>query len=294
MRSTVPIPRRRSVLLAGLLALGVWLSTTASALAATTCTSEMSGQLSGPLDVPAGAGCTLDATAVVVGATTVEGTLDAPQSVTFEGGITANRAGALDIANSTIEGAMTLTGGTGAINLSGDTIEGPATIDANRANINIEGDTFTSSLSCQGNNPAPNDGAASTIEGGASGQCTGFNGPGTGNPGPTPTPTPQRVVPPIKLPGFYYVPVLNKGALVLRWRCLAATAGACDETVHIVISDQGHRLSLGNHRVNLAGGHRRTWMLKLSRAWRARLRNHRGHLTITVGTRTIYSGPIIA
>ncbi|HWF54289.1 MAG TPA: hypothetical protein VG223_06680 [Solirubrobacteraceae bacterium] len=246
----------------------------------------MSGQLAGPLDVPAGEMCTLAQSTIVEGATTIEGTLDAFGGVTFDGSITGTDAGGIEIGGSTIDGAVTLSGGTREVDITGDTIEGPANIDSNTGGVIIGGNTFTSSLTCENNNPAPHDGGQSTIDGAAGGQCTGFGASGT----PTPIPLPPPTIP---IAAFSHGPVITRAGLVLRWRCLALTSAACAGNVHTTITDQGHTLRFGVRHLDLARATGTTWTFHLSTAWRARLRHHRGHLTVTIGADTVYDGAIV-
>lgn len=243
----------------------------------TTCDGQMSGHIQGPLDVPAGNGCELATNTIVEGATTVEGSLDAPVGVSFGGDVTAtNPTGGITIDKSTVEGALTVTGATSGVELEGDTIEGAANIDSNHADVSIGGNTFTSSLACTGNDPAPHDEAASTIEGGASGQCAGFGGPGGGSPS----------VKPIKLPKH---PYLHRGELVVPLQC---TVIFCAQLVRVTVTDHGHRLHLGGRHANLADSARTTWKFRLSRSWQSRLHHHPGHVVVTVAGVTVFSGSV--
>jgi hypothetical protein len=303
MRSTVVGRRTPEAALVAVIALFVWFAFGApSALAATSCTGAMSGQIQGPLDVPAGATCTLASGTSVVGETTVEGSLTAA-SVSFGGALTATGAGPISVRGSSLGGAVAVTNGSGAIDFSLDTFDGTSTFSANTGGISLAGDSFTNTLNCTNNTPAPHDGGSNKFPSGvaASGQCAGFGGVTGGPvptpiPTPTPTPSPSPTAPskPTPKPApsarkFVHVvsaTVLHNGSLVVALRC-PSTPGACKETLHLRVATGRHRVLVRRHHVNLGRGKRARITLHLGG-----IRLVHGRLRVTVGKRTIFAGPI--
>lgn len=289
----------------GLLAvIVVWLVWGASDALAASCSGAMSGQIQGPLDVPAGATCTLASGTSVVGETTVEGSLTAA-SVSFGGALTATGAGPISVRGSSLGGAVAVTDGSGAVVFSLDTFDGTSTFSANTGGISLAGDSFTNTLNCTNNTPAPHDGGSNKFASGvtASGQCAGFGGV-TGGPVPTPIPTPTPNPTPNPSPTapskptpkpapsarkFVHVvsaTVLHNGSLVVALRC-SSTPGACKETLRLRVATGRHRVLVRSHHVSLGRGKGTRITLHLGA-----VRLVHGRLRVTVGKRTIFGGPI--
>lgn len=303
MRSTVVGRRTPEAALVAVIALFVWFAFGApSALAATSCTGAMSGQIQGPLDVPAGATCTLASGTSVVGETTVEGSLTAA-SVSFGGTLIATGAGPISVRGSSLGGAVAVSDGSGAIVFSLDTFDGTGTFSSNTGGISLAGDSFTNTLNCTNNTPAPHDGGSNKFSSGvaASGQCAGFGGV-TGGPVPTPSPTPIPTPNPSPTPPSQPTPkpapsahkfvhvvsatVLHHGLLVVALRC-PNTPGACKETLRFRVATGRHRVLVRRHHVSLGRGKHTKITLHLGS-----IRLVHGRLQVTVGKRTIFSGPI--
>lgn len=301
-------PLAAGVVIFGWLAWGA--SSALAAAPGTTCTGPMTGHVQGPLNVPAGGACTLASGTFVLGATTVGGSLTA-DSVSFGGDITATGVGAISIRGSTLAGAVSVSGGTGTIDFSLDTFDGTAAFSSNTGGVSLAGDSFTNSLNCTNNTPAPHDGGANSFPGGVApaGQCAGFGAAGTGpvpptpNPfptgpsQPTPTPTSPKSSPPpkpapkpgaVKLVQVVSAPVLDRGTLVTRLRCVG-TRRPCKETLHFLLRAGKHKLLARSHHIDLARGESTRLTLHLGRR---RLR-HAG-VRITAGRQTLFDGPVRA
>jgi hypothetical protein len=193
----------------------------ASSLAAagpTTCTDTLAPGTYGQVTVPAGAVCIIDAGPVVIrggltvgsGATFVFGDEGSPNvNATISGGVHAEHAASVQIHFSTINGGVTLDGGSGPFGgpfgvtfttLEDNTINGGATINGydgfwqgffrNTVNGSVNYDnntlvdpdgnevqtnTIHGDLNCAGNTPAPqvgdSGGSLNSVTGAKTGQC---------------------------------------------------------------------------------------------------------------------------
>jgi IgA peptidase M64 len=136
------------------------------------CTSTLSGRVSGPLVVRDGVTCLSSAT--VTGPVTVgPGASLVATGSTVSGPLSATSASAVELLNSTVSAAVSITG-TSDVTLVGGTVRGPMSLSGNgtpHAPV-VAGVTVLGPLSCTGNSPTPeNLRAPNTVHGPRTGQC---------------------------------------------------------------------------------------------------------------------------
>ncbi|MET8308734.1 M64 family metallopeptidase [Micromonospora sp. NPDC005173] len=135
-----------------------------------TCTSVVSGRHAGPLVVSAGVTCLREAT--VSGGVTVRpgATLVAEQS-SIAGSLVSTGATAVELLNTDVRGAVTLTGTTDHVTVVGARVTGRLVLaSAGTATAPTLAGSRVGSLACSG--PTPVDlGAPTTVRGATSGQC---------------------------------------------------------------------------------------------------------------------------
>ncbi|MGI8801942.1 MAG: DUF11 domain-containing protein [Solirubrobacteraceae bacterium] len=172
------------------------------------CTTTITGNHVGAIDVPAGTFlCLVNATqtgailvdpggALTVTNSTVTGgiqsngavfvtlcgsTINGSGSVIIKGTTLLTRVGddAINCAGNNITGSVNVSGNTGGVEVFGNTIKGSLSVDNNRGaspfadgTPEVEGNTVGSSLACAGNTPPPiNEGMTNTVTGAKLGQC---------------------------------------------------------------------------------------------------------------------------
>ncbi|WP_199723378.1 M64 family metallopeptidase [Micromonospora sp. CV4] len=136
------------------------------------CTRVISGRYAGPLVVAAGATCLRDAT--VSGAVTVRpGATLVAQRSSIAGNLVSTGATAVELLNTGVRGAVTLTGTTDHVTVVGARVTGPLVlIGTAGAAAPILAGGEVGSLVCSGRGPAPVDlGVATTVRGTTSGRC---------------------------------------------------------------------------------------------------------------------------
>ncbi|MEH1164255.1 M64 family metallopeptidase [Micromonospora sp. CPCC 205539] len=144
-----------------------------------TCTSVVTGRHAGPLVITTGATCLRGAT--VSGGVTVRpgATLVAERS-SIAGSVLSTDATAVELLNTDVRGAVTLTGTTDHVTAVGARVAGRLTLaGAATATAPILAGSQVGSLTCSGGGPAPVDlGAATTVRGATSGLCRTGSTPG--------------------------------------------------------------------------------------------------------------------
>lgn len=116
--------------------------------------------------------------AVTLGGTLPGGTACASDTITGLVTISAT-AGQVAVSRLKDTGTLTLSGNTGGITLNGIILSGLAYVQSNtgKAAVTVSGNSINGLLACTGNTPAPGDNhAVNTVNGIASGQCTGLAG----------------------------------------------------------------------------------------------------------------------
>lgn len=188
----------------------------AASSAATECSGTAGGTIQGDFDVPAGSSCSLAANTLIMGTTTVEGSLsgsgdelDGPLTAQMAGTVslsdsalygtvsTRGDSGATNLSNDSISGNLTINSQTGPTSVASDTVDGETSLDDNTGGVRVGSDVFDGDLECSSNDPAPQNSAASTIDGQAQGQCAGFasapsSGAPAGNPPVATGPSPAK------------------------------------------------------------------------------------------------------
>jgi len=88
------------------------------------------------------------------------------------GAITVNSGGGLSVVSSTLTGGISA-GGAVSLGLSGSTINGSVSLTGGTGPSLVSGNTIVGSLSCSGNNPPPSDnGQPNKVSGKSTGQCS--------------------------------------------------------------------------------------------------------------------------
>jgi hypothetical protein len=166
------------------------------------CATTITGTHSGALTIGSGVTC-LDRATVTGPVKITAGAVVSIQASTLQGPLSASGAASVAVCGSTVRGPVsvsnatglvllgrasdspcgidaiggpvTLTGNTGGVLLTGNTISGPTSITGNSGGTVVAGNHINGPLSCSGNNPAPTDsGQPNTVNGPASGQCSGL------------------------------------------------------------------------------------------------------------------------
>jgi IgA Peptidase M64 len=141
-----------------------------------TCTNRVTGRHEGELRVDSGVTCLEGAT--VGGPITIESgaSLFAIESK-ITGAVTSQGAATVELIDTTIEGALRVSGSTGTVTVFGTTITGDLTLADNqgKASVLVTGSTAGGRVSCSGNAVSPvNGGTPNTFSRGATGQCSGM------------------------------------------------------------------------------------------------------------------------
>ncbi|MBQ0901501.1 M64 family metallopeptidase [Micromonospora sp. U21] len=136
------------------------------------CTSVVSGRHAGPLVVSAGVTCLRTAT-VSGGVIVRPGAGLVAERSSIAGSVVSTGATAVELLNSEIRGAVTLTGTTGHVTAVGARVAGPLVLAGTAgAAAPILAGGQVGSLVCTGGGPAPVDlGAPTTVRGAAAGHC---------------------------------------------------------------------------------------------------------------------------
>ncbi|MEU8301238.1 M64 family metallopeptidase [Micromonospora sp. NPDC048909] len=137
------------------------------------CTDVISGRYTGALVVTSGVTCLRGAT--VSGAVVVRpGAALVAERSSISGSLAATGANAIELLNTTVRGAVTVTGTTDHVTVVGTEVTGAMLLSGNVTGTTapiVAGNEVTT-LHCSGNSPAPVDlGAPNTVSGAASGQC---------------------------------------------------------------------------------------------------------------------------
>ncbi|MGW1060607.1 S8 family serine peptidase [Micromonospora rubida] len=143
-----------------------------------TCGQVVSGEHQGPLLVRAAVTC-LAPGARVFGPVSVEkGAGLVALDATVTGPVAAAGASVVELTNSRVDGPVSVTGATGRVLIGKTRVTGPVSLVDNRTGgtpILVSGNRIDGPLRCVGNQPAPvNGGAANTVGGPRSGQCSGL------------------------------------------------------------------------------------------------------------------------
>jgi IgA Peptidase M64 len=138
------------------------------------CTATITGQHAGPLAVTTGTTC-LDA-ATVTGSVTVSAGASLVAVSSTIAALTTTGAENVELVNTTVKGAMRITGTTGALTLFGSTLGADTTISGNKTAkpILLAGNVVSGALACTGNSALPVDGGTpNSLKKPAMGQCAG-------------------------------------------------------------------------------------------------------------------------
>ncbi len=138
------------------------------------CTTTITGPHAGALAVTSGTTCL--SAANVSGPVTVSAGASLVSASSTIAGLTSTGATNVELVDTTIKGALQITGTTGAVTMFGSTVGGNATISGNKTPrpILLAGNILGAALACTGNNAAPeNGGTPNSIKKPATGQCVG-------------------------------------------------------------------------------------------------------------------------
>jgi hypothetical protein len=138
---------------------------------AAACTTTIGDKVVGGFTVKSGVTC-LTAGATVTGAITVKnGASLYANGATIRGDVTATGAGTVSLLNTTVTGAVKAVD-SGPVGIENSVVRGSVTLRRNHTATVVSANRITGSLSCSGNDPAPDDnGLPNHVTGQVQGQC---------------------------------------------------------------------------------------------------------------------------